>query len=259
MARKITVILPTTLETSRNIARYLRGLDIEVRVMPVVKVEVDWGEVERARKLFSLNIEVDLTIFTSKTAVRIVREHLPEAWKHVEKHALAIGPGTASLLESLGVKRVEIPTEHSSKGLISVLSRTINIGRLILYCSKDVNMLLEEFIKEKFRESIIFKLYSIGELSENVKKIAGLVGSDNSKIFIIIISSMRVLRSLLSKRELLDAKNVIYSVFSKRLLEEAERRGVCIHHYPETHDLKNYYLDLRRYINRLLRDSYNYS
>ncbi|MEM3620931.1 MAG: hypothetical protein QXO45_07355, partial [Nitrososphaerota archaeon] len=75
MARKITVILPTTVETSRNIARHLKGLDIEVIIMPIIKAEIDWGEVERARNFFSSNIEVDMTVFTSKTAVEIVREH----------------------------------------------------------------------------------------------------------------------------------------------------------------------------------------
>ncbi|MEM3819516.1 MAG: uroporphyrinogen-III synthase [Nitrososphaerota archaeon] len=254
MARKITVILPTTVETSRNIARHLKGLDIEVIIMPIIKAEIDWGEVERARNFFSSNIEVDMTVFTSKTAVEIVKEHIIEAWKHVEKYALAIGPGTASLLKSLGVRKVETPVEHSSKGLINILSKTIGISQLVLYCSKDVNALLEEFIKEKFPESIIFKLYSISELSENVKKIVGLVRSDNSKNFIIILSSMRILRSLLSERELLEARNVFFSVFSKRLLEEAERRGVHIHHCPEANDLKNYYLDLREYINKLLRN-----
>lgn len=253
MVERIVVVFPGTPETSRNIAGYLRDLDIEIKIIPVIRVEVDWEEVERARKLFSSKIEIDLSIFTSKTAVRIVKSYIPEAWKHVEKRALAIGPGTASLLKSLEVNNVEISEKHSSIGLIEMISGKPHNTRVSLYCSKNVNKILEEFIAKNFIESQVFKLYNTIEQKKNIQKLVDLVESDSSSTFLIVVSSLQVL-SILSKEEKLQlTQNIIYSAISRRIYEEAGKLNFKISHIPQTEKISEYYIILRKYIETLIK------
>lgn len=255
MDRKIIVILPGTRDTSRNIARYLRGLDVEIKIMPVIDVKVNYDEVEQARRVFSSGFKPDISIFTSKTAVKIVKKLIPDAWKYAEKYSIAIGPGTANLLRRLGGKRIEYPEEHSSKGLIKHLADVPESITLAGYCSTDVNHLLEEFIVDYFKESYLWKLYSLSEKTVYVEKLIELVRKQIEKTFVIVVTSLKVLTVISGKSELLTKHgNVFFSVISRRLVEEASRLRLNVDHFSSTDNVREYYLELKRYIYDLMKE-----
>ncbi|MDW8044982.1 MAG: uroporphyrinogen-III synthase, partial [Nitrososphaerota archaeon] len=81
----------------------------------------------------------DLSIFTSKTAVKVVFDLISEAWECARSYSIAIGFGTASLLKSLGVRSVDLPSKHNSEGLIQLLKGLSYKSIVVLYCSKNVN------------------------------------------------------------------------------------------------------------------------
>ena len=251
MDRRLVVVLPGTRDTSRNIVKHLRDLDIEFMIIPVIDVEIDHAEVESARRAFSSGFTPDISVFTSKTAVKIVRKIIPDAWKYAEMRSLAIGPGTASLLKRLGAENVEAPEKHSSEGLIEFLLKIQKNSSLSLYCSKHVNLQLEEFIKESFRSFHIFKLYTIRENRENLKKLIEHVDSFPGKLFIIVLTSLKVLK-VLSDGKLLSAQNIVYSVMSRRLLSEALKLNLPIYHGFSASDVNLYYENLRSLIKKLL-------
>ena len=230
MGKEVVVILPGTEDTSRNIARYLRDLDVEIRIIPLIKIRIDWGEVESARKVFSLGFAPSMSIFTSKTAVKIVKKLIPEAWRYAVEYSLAIGPGTASLLKKLGVENMKYPAEHSSKGLLELLSKMPNESSLALYCSKHVNLHLKEFIERNFESSIICRLYTILEAGKNIEQLVNLIESYPNKTFVIIITCYSILRILAKTEKFSSIRNVVYSVLGSRLLEEASRLKFHIHH-----------------------------
>ncbi len=252
MGREVVVILPGTVDTSMNIARYLSDLDIEIRIIPLIKIKIDWDEVESARKVFSLGFAPNVSVFTSKTAVKIVEKLIPEAWQYAVKHSLAIGPGTASLLKKLGVENTEHPTEHSSKGLVELLSRMSGESSLALYCSKHVSLRLKEFIEQNFESSIIFRLYTILGASKNIEQLINLIESYPMKTFVIIITCYSILRILAKTGKFSSPQNVVYSVLSSRLLEEASRLKFHIHHGFPVNSIETYYDNLRNYIRELL-------
>jgi len=251
MDRRLVVVLPGTRDTSRNIVKHLKDLDIEFMMIPVIDVEIDHAEVESARRAFSSGFTPDISVFTSKTAVKVVKKFIPEAWKHAEKRLLAIGPGTASLLKRLGAENVEVPEKHSSEGLINFLSNIMKNSSLALYCSKYVNLHLEEFIKENFDSFRIFKLYTIIEKEENLEKLIKHVKSCSGKFYIIIVTSLKILK-ILSEEKLLSAQNIVYSVMSRRLLSEALKLNLPICHEFSASDLNLYYENLRSFIKKLL-------
>jgi len=251
MGRRIVVVLPGTRDTSRNIIKYLRGLDVEFKVIPIIDVKIDHGEVEEAQKAFSSGFTPDVSVFTSKTAVKVVKKLIPEAWKHAEKHSLAIGPGTASLLRKLGAENVEVPKKHSSEGLIEFLSNISKNSYLALYCSKYVTLHLEEFIKEHFDSSHIFKLYTILKKGENLEKLIEHVRLCSGRLFIIVVTSLKVLK-ILSEEKILSAQNIVYSVMSRRLLSEALKLNLPIYHGFSASDVNLYYENLRSLIKKLL-------
>lgn len=252
MAREVVVILPGTLDTSRNIARYLRDLDVEIRIIPLIKIKIDWDEIESARKVYSLGFAPDVSIFTSKTAVKIVKKLIPEAWRQAVEYSIAIGPGTASLLKKLGVKIIEYPTEHSSKGLVELLSKISKSSSLALYCSKHVSLRLKEFIEQNFEPSIIFRLYTILEAGKNIEQLVNLIESYPMKTFVITITCYSILRILAKTEKFSSSQNVVYSVLGSRLLKEASRLKFHIHHGFPVNSVEMYYDNLRNYIRELL-------
>lgn len=253
MGGSITVILPGTRGTSRNIAKYLGGLNVDVKMIPVIDIEIDYDEVESARKIVSSGLRPEISIFTSKTAVKIVRSLIPEAWRYAEKYSLAIGLGTYSLLRRLGAYKVELPEEQSSTGLIEFLSKMPRRCSLALYCSKHVNARLEGFIKENFDIFCINKLYTITENRGNVEKLIELVKASSEKTYLIVVTCLNILKIFSKEEELLSSRNIIYSVMSGRLLEEASRLKLPVHHSFSGTNVKLYYEDLSSYVGDLLR------
>ncbi|MEN2974848.1 MAG: uroporphyrinogen-III synthase [Candidatus Caldarchaeales archaeon] len=252
MVREIVVILPGTRKTSRNIKANIEDLSVDIKMIPIIDVKVDYGAVGEAYEKFSSESSIDLSIFTSKTAVRIVRELIPRAWRWAKVRSVAIGPGTASLLNSLGVENVDVPSEHSSNGLIEFLKGVPNNTSITLYCSMHVNPSLEEFVRSFFNHNYIFKLYSINKLIDRVDNIVKLVKSKPSKRFLVILTSLQILRILLEDGRLQHLKNVSFSAISRRIADEAERLGFPISHNPQKCRIDEYYADLRNYLKNLL-------
>jgi len=252
MDRRVVIVLPGTRDTSKNIIKYLRDLDVEFKIIPVINVKINYDEVESARRAFSSGFTPEISVFTSKTAVKIVKKLLPEAWKHAEKHSLAIGPGTASLLEISGAENVEVPEMHSSEGLIKLLSKMSKNCSLALYSSKHVSQRLEEFIMESFYSFRILKLYTIVENRENVEKLIEHVRSYPENVYIIVVTCLKILEILSREKELLSAENIVYSIISKRLLSEALKIKLPVHYNFSINTVNQYYETLRSFIRRLL-------
>lgn len=256
MGRSIVIILPGTPGTSRNIARHLRDLDVEVKIIPVVDVKIHHEEVKSACKVFSSGFTPDISIFTSKTAVKIVKRLIPEAWRYAEKYSIAIGPGTASLIRKLGGMKVEYPREHSSEGLVKYLINLPNLIKPAVYCSSEVNTLLEQFLRKHFNEFCLWKLYSLFEKAVSMKKIIELVRTRFEKTYVIVITSLKILKIISREAELLARhENLFFSLISKRLVEEASRLGLRIDHSSSTNNITEYYVELKKYIKDLLQNS----
>ncbi len=255
MDRRPVVILPGTRDTSRNIIKYLRDLDIEFKIIPIINVMIDYDEVESVRKAFSSGFTPYISLFTSKTAVKIVKKFIPEAWKNAEKYSLAIGPGTASLLRRLGVVKIEYPREHSSEGLIKYLVDLPYLTALAVYCSSQVNSQLERFVKEYFKHSYLWKLYTLSDKNKSMKKIVEFIRRDQDKMYIIVVTSLKILKVLSRENELFTKyRNVFLSVISKRLRDEAVNLGLKVDHYPSTNNITEYYIELRKYVSELISD-----
>ena len=253
MDRNIVVVLPGTHDSSRNIARYLRDLDIDVKIIPVICIEVNQNEVESAYRAFYSGFTPDVSIFTSKTAVKIVKKLIPEAWRYAKRYSIAIGPGTASLIRRLGGSRVKYPQEHSSEGLIKYLINLPDSIRIAAYCSSEVNILLENFLKEYFKELYLWKLYTLSEKATSINEMVDLFKTSIGGIFLIVITSSKILRIISREAESITKHgNVFFSVISKRLAEEASRLGLKIDHSSSTNNIIGYYDELRKYINHLL-------
>jgi len=253
MDRRVVVVLPGTRDTSKNIIKYLRDLDVEFKIIPVINVKINYDEVESARRIFSLGFTPEVSVFTSKTAVKIVKKLLPEAWKHAKKHSLAIGPGTASLLRKLGILKVEYPEKHSSEGLIKYLVDLPYSTNLVVYCSSEVSFQFEKFIKDYFKQSYLWKLYSLSEKNTSVKKIVEFIRRDQYKRYIIVVTSLKILKIISRENELFTKhKNVFLSVISKRLISEALHLGLKVDHCPSINNIREYYIELRKYISDLV-------
>ncbi|MCF8884962.1 MAG: uroporphyrinogen-III synthase [Nitrososphaerota archaeon] len=256
MDRSIVVILPGTLDTSRNIVRYLRDLDIEIKMIPILRVKINRDEIKAAQKIFSSGFTPDVSIFTSKTAVKIVKKLIPVAWRCAKKYSIAIGPGTASLIRKLGGLEVKHPQEHSSEGLMKYLINFPESIRLAAYCSSEVNMSLENFLKEYFKDVCLWKLYTLSEETASVKEIVDLVGTSAGRTYLIVITSLKILKIISREVDLLTKYgNVFFSAISKRLAREASRLGLKINHLSSTNNIIEYYNELRQYIENLLRHS----
>jgi len=253
MDRRIVVILPGTRDTSKHIVKYLRDLDVEFKIIPVINVKINYDEIESARRVFSLGFNPEINVFTSKTAVKVVRKFLPEAWRHAEKHSLAIGPGTASLLRKLGIMKVEYPEEHSSKGLVKYLVDLPCSTTLAVYCSSEVDFRFERFIKDYFEQSYLWKLYSLSEKNTSMKKIIEFIIRNQHRIYIIVITSLKILQIFSRENELFTKyRNVFLSVISKRLMNEALHLGLKVDHYSSINNIREYYIQLRKYISDLI-------
>lgn len=253
MDRRIVVVLPGTRDTSKNITKYLRDLDVEFKIIPIIDVKIDYDEIESARRVFLSGFTPEISVFTSKTAVKTVKKLLPEAWKHAEKHSLAIGPGTASLLKKLGIVKVEYPEEHSSEGLVKYLVDLPYSTTLVVYCSSEVNFRFERFIRDYFKQSYLWKLYSLSEKNTSMKKIVEFIGRDHYKTYIIVVTSLKILQIISRENELFTKyRNVFLSVISKRLINEALHLGLKVDHYSSINNIREYYIELRKYISDLI-------
>jgi len=105
---------------------------------------------------------------------------------------------------------------------------------------------------ESFYSFRILKLYTIVEKRENVEKLIEHVRSYPRNVFIIVVTCLKVLKILSREEELLSAENMVYSVISKRLLSEALKLKLPVHHNFSINDLNQYYENLRSFIRELL-------
>ncbi|MCX8191645.1 MAG: uroporphyrinogen-III synthase, partial [Nitrososphaerales archaeon] len=222
-----------------------------IKVIPIVRVCIDHNEIMLARKIFQSKFKPDLSIFTSKTAVKVVFDLISEAWECARSYSIAIGFGTASLLKSLGVRSVDLPNTHNSEGLIQLLKGLSYKSIVVLYCSKNVNPILEGFIKDKFENSHIFKLYSVEESMEGLERMIKLFKSDNSQTYLLILTSIKIVQTLSKALDHVQLNNVIFSALSKRIANEAERLGFHIPHLSDTGRIDDYYESLRGFIKSL--------
>lgn len=248
MHEKLIVILIGMVGTSESIIKKLKDLDVRIKLIPVIDVDVDYNEVALIRRLFSSKFKPNLSVFTSKTAVKIVFNLIPEAWECAKSHAIAIGSGTASLLKTLNVQLVDLPTKHNSEGLIQLLKIFSRNNTIALYCSKEVNPILEEFIKKNFKNSYIFKLYGINESKNGVKYVSELIKSDPSKMYLIILTSFKIVQILPKIFHNLPLHNVIFSALSERIANEAKKLGFHISHLSNSDKIDDYYKSLREYV-----------
>ncbi|MCS7126596.1 MAG: uroporphyrinogen-III synthase [Aigarchaeota archaeon] len=253
MTRDLVVILPGTVSTSRNIVKSLADLEVSIKIIPILKVKIDREVVKTANRVLSQITGIEYSVFTSKTAVEIVHDLIPIAWRYARIRSVAIGPGTASLLNSLGAESIDIPIKHSSEGLIEFLKRVPSSASVALYCSSFVDQSLEDFINHVFLQKYIFKLYNISGSRKSIDQIVELVESNPSKTFLIILTSLQILRILSEDGRLRSLSNVFFSTISKRISDEAVRLKFPISHSSQIDRIDEYYVELKKYITNLLK------
>ncbi len=106
---------------------------------------------------------LDVSVFTSRTAVGIINDYAPRELKDriVRSRCYAIGPSTSELLRSAtGVSVVKVPTRGDSEGLVELL-RSEKLGRVGLFSSVKRSNHLRDFLAHN--SSILFepKLYDL--------------------------------------------------------------------------------------------------
>lgn len=250
MKKDVKTLLIGLPETSERIAEQLARFGIKPEIIPVVKVKMNWKEVRRLRTLFESGFRPEVTIFTSKTAATIISTHIPEILRDAT-YLLAIGPGTASQLEKFGRQRVGTPSRHSSQGLIDRLLGMPGETSLALYCSSDVNPVLERFIKERFENGSIFKLYSIETSHDGIRRLRTLISSHPSQQFVIVLTSQSCAKALLNLRAILGRDGIMFSAISERVAREAGRLGLKIFHTFKGRDIRRYSVSLAKYISSI--------
>lgn len=253
MIMKLTVILPGTADTSRNILERISRAGVDVRVFPLIGIKIDEAAVRSASEASSSpDFRAELSVFTSKTAVKIVHRLLPRAWEQARSSSVAIGPGTAHLLRRLGSGAVHVPAVHSSAGLIELLKNLESDLPVVLYCSKDVNVSLKKFFEEHFERGLVFELYTVSALRERVEKLVDMVRSNPSEVFLIVLPSSTVLKIISEDGRLKSLSNVVFSALSERIADEAVRAGIPVSHYPKTVRIDEYYSHLLEFIRGLV-------
>ncbi len=150
----LTVVFTGTEETNRKFLKMLKhfkGLSIPlIRIVPVCSEIKGLEQCLRIRR-------TDLLVFTSKTAVNLIRELADLVTENV---LMAIGPGTADSLRRIGAKSVLIPMEHTSTGILRILSGLDRDLCVQLVSSTRIDKGLAKVVKE-FKGGRCFRLYDI--------------------------------------------------------------------------------------------------
>ena len=122
------VLLPRAEEGSAELPPGLEGLGAEVQHLSLYRTEIPHGT--RSKVLEALNAGVDVTTFTSPSAVRSIVSVLEGHVELLAPIVLAyIGPVTAEAARGKGLDIRLVASEHTSKGLVQALKEHYTHGR----------------------------------------------------------------------------------------------------------------------------------
>ncbi len=163
----LLVVFTGTEETNRRFLKLLKhfsGLSV-----PLIRIAPISSEIEEFKRCVRVH-KPDLLVFTSKTAVNLVKKL---ADLITESALMAIGPGTADSLRRIGARSVLMPVEHTSAGLLRILSGLDRDLSVQLVSSAKVNEDLANIVEE-FREGRCFRLYDIEPDEEGIRRLQDL-------------------------------------------------------------------------------------
>lgn len=162
--------------TARRLAFSLKKRGISARHLPVVLRTHSDGLVQA----LSTIKELDTSIFTSQTAVELVFSYGSESTRKAVQRSVcyAIGPATARRIrERYGKRRVWVPREFTSNGLISLLAER-EIGRCALFSSEKRSHELVKFLRQHSTILHVPVLYDLHFDFSLVPKVAEAIQSE---------------------------------------------------------------------------------
>jgi uroporphyrinogen-III synthase len=202
------LIVLGTEETAQRLRKMLNCIDVEV--FELIDTAFVPEAIESVRSCLK-KMKPDISVFTSKSAVKYIWELVPEAAEVAGKCSLAIGPGTAESLFKRGVKNVLIPKRNSSKGIVDFLN-SFN-GSAFIYSSDRVDHSIEELCGERF---LLFKVYRLIPKVDRARDLLSVVSDGD----FILLTSASVLEALLTIKDDLLRRNVRIAAISRRIAEK---------------------------------------
>ncbi|MGC8933056.1 MAG: uroporphyrinogen-III synthase [Candidatus Methanodesulfokora sp.] len=202
------LIVLGTAETAQRLKRMLKCLDVEA--LELIDTSVIPEAIDKVRSCLK-KVKPDISVFTSKSAVKYIWELVPDAAEAAKKFSLAIGPGTAESLLKRGAKNVLIPRKNSSRGIVDFLN-SFN-GNAFIYSSDRVDSSIEELCGERL---LLFKIYRIIPRVERAGDLLRILSDGD----FILLTSTSVLEALLMIKDDLLKRNAKIVAISRRIAEK---------------------------------------
>ncbi len=146
------VLVPRPKRTLERIQELVRSAGYSCDAIPIA---------EPKPLKFDVEADADYIAFTSQISAKLVIEK----GSAPRGKTIAIGPGTATVLEMGGIQVDLIPENYNVKGLINLFSM-LKPGKAILFRSADANYILESHLKDLGFQVISVRTHRIEETPE---------------------------------------------------------------------------------------------
>lgn len=203
------LIVLGTADTAQRIKKMLNCIDVEV--LELIDTAAIPEAIDKVRSCLR-KVKPDISVFTSKSAVKYIWELVPDAAEAAKRLSLAIGPGTAESLLRRGASNVIIPEKNSSEGIVDFLNSFD--GNAFIYSSDRVNSRIEKLCNERF---FLFKIYRIIPKVDRAGNLLRILSDGD----FILLTSASILEALLTIKDDLLKRNVKIVAISRRIAEKA--------------------------------------